>query len=181
MAATKSRKNGNAALQQPSAQSAATPQVFQPKPGDFVRIKGTTTPGTVQKVNGKNVQVTFGAVITNVKLDRLEPSAPPKEQPRAATFISAQTRNDIRQKTLSFSGDIDIRGMRGDEALQAITYYIDDALVANVARVRILHGTGNGILKTLIRQYLATVPNVADVHDEHIQLGGAGITIVEFH
>jgi len=70
--------------------------------------------------------------------------------------------------------------MRGEEALQTITYYIDDALVANVSSVRILHGTGNGILKTLIRQYLATIPNVSSFRDEHIQLGGAGITIVEF-
>jgi len=69
--------------------------------------------------------------------------------------------------------------MRGDEAMQTITSYIDDALIANVSRVRILHGTGNGILKTLIRQYLSTVPEVQDFYDEHVQLGGAGITIVD--
>ena len=115
-----------------------------------------------------------------MSLDRLEPAKAPKEKPRAATFISAQTRDEIRNRTLRFSQDIDVRGMRGDEALQTITAYIDDAIVANVGSVRILHGTGNGILKTLIRDYLATVPAVADFHDEHIQLGGAGITIVEF-
>jgi DNA mismatch repair protein MutS2 len=124
--------------------------------------------------------VVFGSIITNVKINRLEPAEPPKEQPRAATFVSTQTRSEIRERTLNFSQDIDVRGMRGEEALQTITYYIDDALVANVSRVRILHGTGNGILKTLIRQYLATIPNVSNYHDEHIQLGGAGITIVEF-
>jgi DNA mismatch repair protein MutS2 len=148
--------------------------------GQYVRIKGTTTPGKIQRLSGKEATVAFGSVITNVKMDRLEPAEPPKEQRRAATFISAQTQDEIRNKTLAFSQDIDVRGMRGDEALQTITYYIDDALVANVSRVRILHGTGNGILKTLIRQYLATVPNVKSFRDEHVQLGGAGITIVEF-
>ena len=163
-------------------QNAGLPtNIFQPQPGNYVRIKGTTTPGIVQKINSKEATIAFGSVITNVKTDRLEPAEPPKEQPRAATFISSQTRNDIREKTLNFSQDIDVRGMRGEEALQAITYYIDDALVANVSTVRILHGTGNGILKTLIRQYLSTIPNVSSYHDEHVQLGGAGITIVEFN
>ena len=148
--------------------------------GDYARIKGTVTAGLVKKISAKEAQIAFGSVITNVNLDRLEPAKAPKEKPRAATFISAQTRDEIRNKTLRFSQDIDVRGMRGDEALQTITSYIDDAIVANVSSVRILHGTGNGILKTLIRDYLATVPAVTDFHDEHIQLGGAGITIVEF-
>ena len=69
--------------------------------------------------------------------------------------------------------------MRGEEALQAITYYIDDAILVGASRVRILHGTGNGILRQLIRQYLSTVPAVRSAHDEHVQLGGAGITVVE--
>ena len=175
-------KNKKAATNQ-NTSADATPQpsaVFQPQPGNYVRIKGTTAPGIVQRVNGKEASVVFGSIITNVKINRLEPAEPPKEQPRAATFVSTQTRSEIRERTLNFSQDIDVRGMRGEEALQTITYYIDDALVANVSRVRILHGTGNGILKTLIRQYLATIPNVSNYHDEHIQLGGAGITIVEF-
>ena len=161
------------------------PSAFNPQPstlevGMYARIKGTATAGLIKKINTKEAQIAFGSVITNVALDRLESAKAPKEKPRAATFISAQTRDEIRNKTLSFSQDIDVRGMRGDEALQTITSYIDDAIVANVASVRILHGTGNGILKTLIRDYLATVPSVVDFHDEHIQLGGAGITIVEF-
>ena len=171
------------ALGQGSPKSPSVPSVSEAvlfSPGQYVRIKGTTTPGKIQRLGGKEATVAFGSVITNVKIDRLEPAAAPKEQRRAATFISAQTQDEIRSKRLAFSQDIDVRGMRGDEALQAITYYIDDALVANVSRVRILHGTGNGILKTLIRQYLATVPNVRSFRDEHVQLGGAGITIVEF-
>ena len=69
--------------------------------------------------------------------------------------------------------------MRGDDALQAVTYLVDDAIMVGATRLRILHGTGDGILRQLIRQYLDTVPEVKDYHDEAVQFGGAGITIVE--
>ena len=65
------------------------------------------------------------------------------------------------------------------EAINAITYFIDDAILVGVSRVRILHGTGSGILRQLIRQYLATIPNVTHFRDEHVQFGGAGITVVD--
>ena len=69
--------------------------------------------------------------------------------------------------------------MRGDETLNAVTYFIDDAILVGMPRVRILHGKGNGILRQLIRQYLSTVPNVTTFRDEHVQFGGAGVTVVE--
>ena len=87
----------------------------------------------------------------------------------------------MHEKRLHFKQEIDVRGMRGDEALQTVTYFIDDAILVGVGRVRILHGTGNGILRTLIRQYLATVPGVAHFQDEHVQFGGAGITVVDLN
>ena len=147
---------------------------------DYVRMKGQTTVGQIQKVNGNEATVIFGRITTNVKLNRLEPAeAPQKEKNVAATFVSVQTRNEIRNTTLNFKEQLDVRGMRGDEAIQAVTYFIDDALVARASRVKILHGTGTGALKTVIRQYLNTMPPVADFYDEDIRFGGAGITIVE--
>jgi DNA mismatch repair protein MutS2 len=94
-------------------------------------------------------------------------------------MVSKDTRDVIDNRKLNFKQDIDVRGMRGDEAINAITYFIDDAILVGVARVRILHGTGTGILRQLIRQYLATVPNVSHFRDEHVQFGGAGITVVD--
>ena len=85
----------------------------------------------------------------------------------------------MRDKRLNFKQEIDVRGMRGDEALQAVTYFIDDAILVGCTRVRILHGTGTGALRQMIRQYLKTVPGVRHFQDEHVQLGGAGITVVE--
>ena len=85
----------------------------------------------------------------------------------------------MRDRQLKFKQDIDVRGMRADEAIQTVTYFIDDALQFSAKTVRILHGTGNGIPRQRIREYLNTVPGVKSYRDEHVQLGGAGITVIE--
>lgn len=87
----------------------------------------------------------------------------------------------MREKKLNFKQDIDVRGMRGDEALQAVMYFIDDAILVGVSRVRILHGTGTGALRQIIRDYLRTVPGVHNYQDEHVQFGGTGITVVDLN
>ena len=151
-------------------------------PGSVVKMKGQTVAGEVLEINGKNITVAFGNLKTTVHIDRLEPTnALPKQNELStkSTFISTQTQDSMHEKKLHFKQDIDVRGMRGDEALQAVTYFIDDAILVGVPRVRILHGTGTGILRTLIRQYLQTVPGVRNFADEHVQFGGAGITVVD--
>ena len=154
--------------------------------GDTVRIKGQTSVGTITAIEGKQATVTFGVMRTIVDLKRLEKASPVPSQgggngeATQTVVISRQTQDSIRQKHLDFKQDIDVRGMRADEALQAVTYFIDDALLVNASRVRILHGTGTGALRQVIRQYLNTVPGVVSAHDEHVQFGGAGITVVEF-
>lgn len=170
------------------AQQAAAAQPVLPKPspittGEYVRIKGQNTVGQVLEINDRNAVVMFGLMKTNVKTERLERTEAPKQSntPSQTTFVSNETQEHMHEKRLNFKQDIDVRGMRGDEAIQAVTYFIDDAILVGVGRVRILHGTGNGILRTLIRQYLATVPGVAHFQDEHVQFGGAGITVVDLN
>ena len=133
------------------------------------------------EINGKNAVVAFGSIKTPVKLERLERSnaTPQKQEPAKSTFVSNQTQDSMYEKKLNFKQDIDVRGMRGDEALQAVTYFVDDAILIGMNRVRILHGTGTGILRTLIRQYLQTVPGIRHIADDHVQFGGAGITVVD--
>lgn len=150
--------------------------------GDNVRIKGQNGIGKVVELNDKNAVVIFGMLKTTVKTDKLERSdkaAQPTKDIAKSTFVSTQTQDQVYQKKLNFKQDIDVRGMRGDEAIQAVTYFIDDAILLGVSRVRILHGTGSGILRTLIRDYLSTVSGVAHFQDEHVQFGGAGITVVD--
>ena len=160
---------------------------FQLKEGSLVRIKGQQTIGTIEQISGKNATVTFGMMRSVTKLSKLEPATQEAarqqeaERPRAYTYLSKETQENISERRLHFKQDIDVRGMRGEEALQAVTYYIDDAVLLSMPRVRILHGTGNGILRTLIRQYLEANPAVASCRDEHVQFGGAGITVVELH
>ena len=96
-----------------------------------------------------------------------------------AYSISRQTRETIDAHRKNFRQELDVRGMRGDEALNAVTHFIDDAILTDMSQVRILHGKGDGILRQLVRQYLATVPNVKSFRDEHVQFGGAGITVAE--
>ncbi|WP_288966758.1 Smr/MutS family protein [uncultured Prevotella sp.] len=150
------------------------------KEGDTVRIKGTTSVGKIESVQGKNATVIFGDLRSTTSLKKLEhATAPKREEPRPFMTVGRQTRETIDEKKLNFKQDLDVRGMRGDEALNAVMYFIDDATLVGMSRVRILHGTGTGILRQLIRQYLATVPAVTSYKDEHVQFGGAGITVVD--
>ena len=148
--------------------------------GDTVRIKGLTSVGRIESIQGKMATVVFGDMRTKLRSERLEHAeAPQPTISSAIQTVGRQTRETIDERKLNFKQDIDVRGMRGDEALNAVTYFIDDAILLGMPRVRILHGTGTGILRQLIRQYLSTVPNVSHYADEHVQFGGAGITVVD--
>ena len=175
----KKEKKQNGTKEQPAVQQ--TPKATPITEGCPVRIKGQSSVGDVLEINGKNAVVAFGSIKTTVKTERLERSnaVPQKQESAKSSFVSNQTQDSMYEKKLNFKQDIDVRGMRGDEALQAVTYFVDDAILVGMSRVRILHGTGTGILRTLIRQYLQTIPGVRHFADEHIQLGGAGITVVD--
>ena len=164
-----------------AAKTVDRPKEIELKAGDFVRVKGQSSVGQIMEISGGNVKVAFGTMVMTLKKDRIEPAAAPKKADNRVSAVSLQTQDHIYEKKLAFKQDIDVRGMRGDEAVQAVTYFIDDAIQVGMDRVRILHGTGNGILRTLIRQYLETVPGVKNYRDEHVQFGGAGITVVDLY
>ncbi len=153
--------------------------------GDTVRIKGLNTIGKVESISGKQALVIFGDVKTKMKVEQLEHAEKAKEEKKKsdhsdlAIQTSRITSSTIEDRKYNFRQDIDVRGMRGDEALDTVLHFIDDAILVGASRVRILHGTGTGVLRQLIRQYLATVPNVSHFRDEHVQFGGAGITVVD--
>jgi DNA mismatch repair protein MutS2 len=159
--------------------------------GDTVRIKGTKSVGAIDSIdsNGKMAVVIFGDMRTKMRTERLEHTDAPTPSPDTSSAnkhanllnvsLEKTTRETIDSRRSSFRQEIDVRGMRGDEAMNAVQYFIDDAILVGVTQVRILHGKGNGILRQLIRQYLNTVPNVLSARDEHVQFGGAGITVVE--
>ena len=150
--------------------------------GDTVKLDGQGVPGRVIEISGKNAVVTFGMLKTTVKTDRLKHTlSKPDSGAGKASFVSASTTDSLRDRQLKFKQEIDVRGMRADEAVQAVTYFMDDAIQFSAQRVRILHGTGTGALRQYIRQYLDTLRGVASYHDEDVRFGGAGITVVELN
>lgn len=150
------------------------------KEGDYVKMDNGGTIGTIISIEGKKAEVAFGSLRTKVNLDRLQLTKKPASSIKNEIGFSSQGSPESvsRNRQLNFKNEIDVRGFRADEALQAITYFLDDAIQFNASRIRILHGTGHGILRTLIREQLKSNPNVKDFYDEDVRFGGAGITVV---
>lgn len=146
---------------------------------DFVTMEGNSTIGQILSIDNKYATVAFGLLKTKVEIKKLLKSQAKSLPKQEKSFVSRTTTDEMRNRQLNFKQEIDVRGMRADEAIQAVTYFIDDATQFSARQVRILHGTGTGILKVRIREYLNAIPNVKSYRDEHVQFGGAGITVVE--
>lgn len=152
--------------------------------GDTVRMKGLTSTGRIISISGQTATIAFGTMRTKLPLSKIEHATEPttahdRHAQLGAISMSIDTREVMDSHQQKFSPDLDVRGMRGDEALNAVMHFVDDAILTSMPRIRILHGKGNGILRQLIRQYLSTVPAVEHYADEHVQFGGAGITVVD--
>lgn len=164
------------------AEQKSEPRQQQSKPltaGDYVKMEGSAVVGRIISIDGNKAEVAFGSLRTHTPLVKLKPAAQPKQQ--ESQTLSSSSYNASRSRQLSFKPEIDVRGMRGDEAIRAITYFLDDALQFSASRVRILHGTGHGILRELIRQHLRATPGVTRFADEDVRFGGAGITVVDLN
>ena len=151
--------------------------------GEKVRIKDSGLVGEIIQVSQKAVVVATGNITTKISRDRVE-KVTSNEYRAAIKEISRPPliRRDeaLEERKLAFRPEIDVRGERVADAIDKVTRYIDDAIMLNVPSVRILHGKGTGALHEEIQKYLRTIPAVSSVRDEHIQLGGSGVTIVEF-
>ena len=167
-------------------EAVSEPKVEEPKVlpvvvGAKVRIVGQEGVGEVVSMKGKKATVAIGNIITTIAIDRLEAisNSEFKKQTRpttARTVVSV----DISSRKLAFKDNIDIRGMRAMEALEAVQDFIDDAIMVGIGSVTILHGKGTGALKEEVRKYLRYIPQVASATDDHPDRGGAGITVVKF-
>lgn len=175
------RRNPNRPESQTTKTGAPKPAPETLSPGDKVRIKGQDTTGELIELSDKNAVVAFGQLITTLPVKNIEKVSNneakkiqrEQKQPRSS-FLS-----DLSERRLSFKPEIDIRGQRAEEAIANIQTFIDEAIMFEVGQLRILHGKGHGILKEMIRAYLKSEPMVASFQDEHVQFGGAGITVVQ--
>ena len=147
-----------------------------------MRIKGQTSVGRLKDISGKKAAVVFGTMQVMIDYQRLvKAPAPERKAPAPPAYVTRSTREAVEERKLNFKPDIDVRGMRSDEAIRAVSSFIDDAVMLGVTRVRILHGTGTGALREVIRLYLGTLPGNVKFRDEHIQFGGSGITVVDLN
>jgi DNA mismatch repair protein MutS2 len=174
---TETKRNGQKAKSEKQKQAASSRLAV----GDAVRMKGQQTIGEVVIAKDDFFVAAFGAVKTIVRAEQLEKvqGVPAQTAKQPPAILNPSPASVLPQRNADFKLEIDVRGMRGDEALQTVIYYIDDAIRCNAGRVRILHGTGTGALRQIIREYLKTALGVKHFQDEHVQFGGAGITVVD--
>ena len=149
--------------------------------GDLVQLDNKTV-GEIIEINEKNAVIALGGLMTTVKVERLSKisnSAAKKITQNRIPRPSSNYLENISQKRVDFKPEIDVRGLRGDEALMKVSEFIDTAVMLNMKDLRILHGIGTGALRQIIRDFLKTNPVVGSCGDEHVQMGGAGITVVK--
>jgi DNA mismatch repair protein MutS2 len=140
----------------------------------------TLAAGEIIALKGKKAEVETGSLRFFVPIDKIIRIT---QSELRKSLRSNQTirENDpgLVQRNINFKPEIDIRGVRGEEAINLVRELIDNALIVQHRHLRILHGKGNGILRQLVRQYLDTVDVVKSFRDEHVEFGGSGITVVE--
>lgn len=157
-------------------------QIKSLETGDFVVVKGQDTIGSIAQIKGKKAKVDFETMQMFIEINRLERISKSQERKYKKTEKKKKSNigQEISEKAIDFNPNIDVRGMRADEAIMEIKRFIDDAVLLHVRQLHILHGKGTGILRQVIQDYLKANRDVINFYDEHIERGGHGITVVEF-
>lgn len=178
----KVRQRINAILDEEQPGSAGTKPENQPKEviieqGSFVRVAGQEEIGEVIEINPKSAIVAFGQLLVTIDRKRLEPAS--RKEARKITATAGSVSTQMSKRRNAFVAQIDVRGQRTEEALPKVTRFLDEAAMLGRSEVSILHGTGHGILRQQIREFLKTLPYIRSTRDEAVDRGGSGITIVE--
>lgn len=145
------------------------------KIGDQVQVKGSDISGEITEIKKNKITIRFGALTTKTSIENIEKVG----QGNAKKVKKYISESSYFNKQQSFKSEIDIRGMRTHEALSEVDSLIDTALIMGVSKLRILHGKGNGILRTEIRKHLKQNPTIVNMSYERVGLGGEGISIIE--
>ena len=157
--------------------------VIKEKPivGDEVRIIGQESVGILEEIKGKNALVSFDSLRISVGYNKLEKVKikVKKVQNKSQNQYHNSILREIHDRSMNFKQNIDLRGQRAEEAVSFVKQWVDEAILVNSKDLEILHGTGNGILRSIIRDYLSSVHEVKSFADAHIDFGGAGKTIIK--
>lgn len=154
--------------------------------GDIVRIGEDNIFAEVVRINRNKIEVISDSIKMSIdknkviKVDKknyLKQSANKKSK----SIINSSIFEDINEKRKEFSLQLDIRGLRAEKALEEVGKFIDEARLLGERDISILHGKGDGILKTIIRDSLKTNSEVESYKSARIELGGEGITQVKLN
>ncbi|RWU10347.1 endonuclease MutS2 [Pedobacter chitinilyticus] len=144
--------------------------------GDWIQLLGTENTGQILEINKNNLVVAFGDLRSVVKRNRVQ-----KISNRQVKKLVQRTSftNSLSDAVSNFRAELDLRGMRGEVALQELENYMDKAVMLGFPSIKIIHGKGDGILRKLIRTHLKQYYKQVDrMEDEHLDRGGDGITYV---
>lgn len=153
------------------------------KKGTHVKMQDQESIGIVEDIKGNRVLVRFGSFNIRTTIDKLILASTSEiklfESSKQYHWKSSSVINDLNAKMADFRMSIDLRGKRPEEAREALSQYIDQAVLLRINEVRVLHGKGNGILRTIVHEYLHDNPDVIRFEDEKLERGGHGITVVQ--
>ncbi|GJM60203.1 endonuclease MutS2 [Persicobacter diffluens] len=150
------------------------------KVGNYVRVKDSGTIGEVLGVRGKDLELSLGGLKTTVKMNRVEKVSrrvQKKEEKERSSRVSMKGI-DINAKMSNYTANLDIRGRRGEEIFFDVQNFVDEGAMLGFDELRIVHGKGDGILRDVVRNILDTMSQVRAYKDEHVERGGAGVTVV---
>ena len=145
------------------------------KIGDNVQLLDSNTVGEVLEIKRNKVTLQVGGITTKTSIDKLV-KVGQQTAKKVKKYISETSYTD---KQTSFRNELDVRGLRTYEALNEIDTMLDSAVILSVGTLRVLHGKGNGILRTEIRRHLKNHPSIKQISYERVDLGGEGISIIE--
>ncbi len=148
------------------------------KIGDWVRLIESNAEGRVLNVQKNKAEVAIGDLRSVVSFAKLEKLTENKNQQNTSSSKKFSSVKTYTESVRDFTPQIDLRGMRGEEALTEVEKYLDKALMMGFDQIRILHGKGDGILRKIIRESLKKYKEVKSLEDEHVDFGGDGITVV---
>ncbi len=147
------------------------------KVGDHIVLKDHSTSGEILEIKGNKAVVYTGSVKLSLPLENLEKIKAIKNYKRSNKSYT-NIVNTLNEKLDNFKLSLDIRGKRAEEAVSEVVKYIDDAMLLSIKEVRIIHGKGDGVLRSVIRDHLSGIQEIKSLKDEHVERGGSGTTVV---
>jgi len=150
------------------------------KAGESVIMIGQKRAGIIEEIKGKKATVLFDNISMTINLNQLEGISKKKarELERKSGSNYNKMMTELHEKAANFQLKLDLRGERAEDAIHKVQHFIDEAILLRIYEVEILHGKGTGALRQVIRDYLSGIPEVKKYGDEHVERGGAGITLV---